>query len=214
MSLIEKLIDELKNMKVKWALCGGLAIDCFLGYSSRIHKDLDIVVSFDDIKEVIEYLKYRGWKAYAPVGQGRFAEFDQILEDNNLYFDNVWCFKDNANFIIETKYEDGFTFFEFNRTEQIDLDFIEVLCSKEDLDHYIYLKNDAITRTIDKAYIEFNDFRILAPEIILLYKLRTVKNTDYKQDFNLVIDKLGDEQRVWLKSAIEIEYPEGHEWFR
>ena len=76
------------------------------------------------------------------------------------------------------------------------------------------MKNDAITRTTDKAYIEFNDFRILAPEIILLYKLRTVKSVDYKQDYNLVIDKLGDEQRVWLKSAIEIEYPEGHEWFR
>jgi hypothetical protein len=29
MSLIEKLIVELKNLKVKLALCGGLAIDSF-----------------------------------------------------------------------------------------------------------------------------------------------------------------------------------------
>jgi hypothetical protein len=213
MSLIEKLIIELENMKVKWALCGGLAIDTFLGYSSRIHKDLDIAVCFDDIEEVIEYLKCRGWKAFAPVGQGRFVEFNQVLEDN-LYFDNVWCFKADANFIIETKYEDGFRFFELNRAEQIDLDFIEVLCSNEDLDQYIYLKNDAITRKRDKAYIEFKDFNMLAPEIILLYKLRSIKNIDYKQDFNLVIDKLSDEQREWLRLAIEIEYPEGHEWFR
>lgn len=213
MNLIEKLIDELRDLNVKWALCGGLAIDSFLGFSSRIHKDLDIAVSFNDIVEIIEYLKNRGWNTYAPVGKGRFVEFNQAINNNSLYFDNVWCFKDNVDFIIETKYEDGYKYFEFDRTEQIELDFIEVLCSKETINQYIYLKNDAIIRKIDKAYIELNDFKILAPEIILLYKLRAAKNKDYKQDFKLVIGKLSEDQAAWLKAAIEIEYPQGHEWF-
>lgn len=57
LKLLKQLEEHLRDMNVSWHLCGGFAIDLFLGKETREHKDLDITVSFDDMEVCIDYLK-------------------------------------------------------------------------------------------------------------------------------------------------------------
>lgn len=61
MKLFNELSEHLCGMNVGWYLCGGFAIDAYLGNITRKHKDLDITVSFNDMKDCIQYLKSKGW---------------------------------------------------------------------------------------------------------------------------------------------------------
>lgn len=47
MKLLDELREHLSDLKVQWHLCGGHAIDAYLGKETRKHKDLDITVSFE-----------------------------------------------------------------------------------------------------------------------------------------------------------------------
>jgi len=199
-------------MKVEWHLCGGFAIDSYLGEATRKHKDIDITVSFRDALECIKYLKSKGWLIDAPVGNGRFVDVDYALESAELFFDNIWCYKEGSSY-VETERVDGiFKYMKFVNTEQTELDFIEVVFNKVDDDMFYYQKNMDITLTIDQAFIIKDGISILSPEIILLYKSRTRDNAECKHDFDVTINKLDKERYKWLINAMNIEYPDGHPW--
>lgn len=42
MDLLFLLNDYLRNIEVDYAICGGGAIDLFIGQKTRSHKDLDV----------------------------------------------------------------------------------------------------------------------------------------------------------------------------
>lgn len=57
-------INRFENASAGFSplLCGGFAIDAYLGKVTRKHKDIDITVSFHDMIECIRYLKSKGWE--------------------------------------------------------------------------------------------------------------------------------------------------------
>lgn len=57
MELIYELRNHLSELNIQWQLCGGFAIDAYLGRITRHHKDLDISISFNKMKICIEYFK-------------------------------------------------------------------------------------------------------------------------------------------------------------
>ena len=212
MKLINELSHHLKDMEVDWHLCGGFAIDTYLGEKTRKHKDLDITVSFDYMRECISYLQERGWTIDAPVGNGRLISVERAIERSDLNFDNLWCYKENNSFMKIEKISGEFKYVSFLDREQTELDFIEVLFNKVEDNIFYYQKNQNITLPTNKAFIKKGDISILAPEIILLYKSRNTKSEDYKNDFILTLNKLDREAYSWLINAMNIEYPQGHPW--
>jgi len=212
MKLIEDLCEHLAGMDIDWHLCGGYAIDAYIGEETRKHKDLDITVNYDDMKECIEYLKSKGWEIDAPVGNGRLVSIDYALEHKELHFDNIWCYRKNSDFIVTVKTDGVFKYANFLQREQIELDFIEVLFNHIIAGNFIYKRNHMITLSVDKAFIKKNSVSILAPELVLLYKSTNYANTDYTNDFNMTKVKLEKERYDWFSSAMNIEYPQGHAW--
>lgn len=212
MKLLEDLSDHLYDMNLEWHLCGGFAIDAYLGEITRKHKDIDITVSFDDMKVCIEFLKSKGWEIDAPVGNGRIVPVEFAIDNSNLYFDNIWCYKKNADFIKVEKTDGVFKYMEFINREQIELDFIEVLFNKVENGVFYYQRNHKIMINADKAFIKKDKISILAPEIILLYKSRNYENKDYQHDYDVVINKLEKESYDWFKNSMSIVYPQGHPW--
>jgi hypothetical protein len=75
---------------------------------------------------------------------------------------------------------------------------------------FYYQKNYNITLDIHSAFIKKGEISILAPEIILLYKSRNCENSDYKHDFDMVINNLDKEIYNRFINAMNIEYPKGH----
>lgn len=212
MKLLDDLCNHLYDMNVEWHLCGGFAIDAYLGKITRKHKDIDITVSFDDMRACIQYLKSKGWVIDAPVGNQRLAPVEFALEHSDLYFDNIWCYKSDADFIKIEKTEGVFKYVKFIYREQTELDFIEVLFNKVEKGIFYYQKNHNIMINTDMAFIKKGRISILAPEIILLYKSRNYDNYDYKHDFDVVINKLEKERYDWFINAMSKVYLEGHPW--
>jgi len=52
MKLLNELSEHLSGLKVKLHLCGGFAIDAYLGKITRKHKDIGITVSFNNMINV------------------------------------------------------------------------------------------------------------------------------------------------------------------
>jgi len=186
MKLLSELSEHLSGLKVEWHLCGGFAIDAYLGKVTRKHKDVDITVSFKDMMECIRYLKLKGWEIDAPVGNQRLVTVVYALQNSELYFDNIWCYKEGANFIKTEKIDGVFKYAKFVSREQTELDFIEVLFNKIENGVFYYKRNYNITREVHKAFIKKAEISILAPEIILLYKSRNSENSDYQYDYDMV----------------------------
>lgn len=186
----------------------------FLESITRKHKDIDITVSFDDMEVCIQYLKSKGWEIDAPVGNQRLVPVEFALKHSELYFDNIWCYKKDADFIKTEKTDGVFKYVKFIDREQTELDFIEVLFNKVENGIFYYQKNHNIMINTDEAFIKKDKISILAPEVILLYKSRNYENNDYKHDFDAVINKLEKERYDWFINAMNIAYPEGHPWVK
>lgn len=214
MKLFNELSEHLSDMNVEWYLCGGFAIDAYLGKITRKHKDLDITVSFDNMKECIHYLKSKGWEIDAPVGNQRLVPVEFALQNSELYFDNIWCYKKGADFIKTEKTDGVFKYMKFINREQTELDFIEVMFNKIEKGVFYYQKNHNITLNMHSAFIKKGEISILAPEIVLLYKSRNCENSDYKHDFDMVINNLDKERYNWFINAMNTEYPKGHIWIK
>jgi len=214
MKLFHELSEHLSGMNVEWYLCGGFAIDAYLGNITRKHKDIDITVSFDNIKDCIQYLKSKGWEVDAPVGNQRLVPVEFALQHSKLYFDNIWCYKKGADFLKIEKTDGPFKYMKFINREQTELDFIEVMFNKIENGIFYYQKNHNITLDIHSAFIKKEDINILAPEIILLYKSRNCENSDYQHDFDMVINNLNKERYDWFINAMNIAYPKGHIWIK
>lgn len=214
MKLLDELYNHLCDMNVEWHLCGGFAIDVYLGVITRRHKDIDITVSFDDMELCIQYLKSKGWEIDAPIGNQRLVPIEFALEHKELYFDNIWCYKKDNDFIKTEKTDGVFKYMKFIDREQTELDFIEVLFNKVENGIFYYRKNHNIMINTDMAFIKKDRISMLAPEVILLYKSRNHENNDYKHDYDSVIDKLEKERYDWFINTMNIEYPEGHPWLK
>ncbi len=214
MKLLDELYNHLYDMNVEWHLCGGFAIDVYLGSITRKHKDIDITVSFDDMELCIQYLKSKGWEIDAPVGNQRLVPVEFALEHKELYFDNIWCYKKDNDFIKTEKTDGVFKYMKFIDREQTEMDFIEVLFNKVENGIFYYQKNHNIMINEDMAFIKKDKISILAPEVILLYKSRNHENNDYKHDFDSVISKLEKERYEWFINAMNTAYPKGHPWIK
>ena len=215
------LFSYLFNANIDWAVCGGYAIDIFVGHKTRDHKDIDIAVFWDQRDNLLGYLLQRDWRIFEPEG-GLLREVT-CLDDDLKRNDNLWCIsRETTAYQIDPK-QDNFFYITTLRKHQDSLDFIEFLFNKRVEDQFIYKRNPNIRH--DKAILHDNSgIPYLAPEIVLLYKSIFVRYIDsplscdidmvncYRHDFEVAFPLLDKKQKQWLASALNLSYPNGHEW--
>ena len=213
MNLFYLLNDYLKKIGVNYAICGGSAIDLFIGHKTRPHKDLDVAVYWDDRDEIVQYMLKNGWNLYEPCGCQYLHKINSV-KDQKRVKSNVWCIKlDNPHYKVVER-EKGMYEIDFDGSEQTKLDFIEFLFNNHDSENFIYARNHSIKRELYKAIIKTNDVCYLAPELILLYKSTGLNNSDYQHDYNNALTKMNEDQITWLENALVCMFPEGHAWVR
>lgn len=54
-----------KNFKSPWFICGGFALDMFVGKQLRIHGDFDICSFREHKVEMLQFMQHNGWDLYA-----------------------------------------------------------------------------------------------------------------------------------------------------
>ncbi|NHN34650.1 nucleotidyltransferase domain-containing protein [Paenibacillus agricola] len=217
---MEKLISQARTFfndrRFDWSICGGGAIDLFLGKQTRTHKDLDIVVFWEDRNSVIELMLTSGWKVFEACGGGVVHE---LFNKQEIPFEkrNLFCFTANESRCKLDPIGDDRYRFGLEEKEQNDFTYVEFLFNKRD-DEYFYLPGKAnVKRLLNKALLVSNEVPHLAPEVVLFYKSSYLDGSnaiDHNQDFDLSLSFFDEEQKQWLRESLQKEYPNGHTWLQ
>jgi hypothetical protein len=170
-----------------WAVCGGWAIDLFLRHVTRPHKDLDFAVLRKDQLVIQKHLLSHGW-TLEKVVSGQLVPW-QSDEWLSLPVHIVWC-----------------------RNPEASPDFIELLFNEIDETNFLYRRDTSVTLPVEKMIISSaSGIRILAPEIVLLYKSLKPEDPSAAMDFRNILPKLSTEKCAWLARSLRKLYRD-HVW--
>ena len=182
---VEKVGALLRDLRCEWYVCGGWALDLFLGRVTRGHKDVDVAVARRDQSEAQGYLRRRGWEL-EKAADGSLSPW-AVGEELGLPLHAVWC-----------------------RNEGHDPAFFELLLNEIDEELFRFRRD--LTVALPRARMSFASpagLPALAPEIVLLYKSSNAG--EYGGDFHNAAPALSVEARAWLKGALDRVSP-GHPW--
>ncbi len=208
--LLKSTSQILGDLEAKWCFCGGWAIDLFVGRESRAHKDLDIMVFKNDLKETISYMKNHGWKVEAPTRQGFIPVDTENFE--TFEYENLWCMNEEYPLdYLKIDEQASYNFYHYEREVQTDVDFLDILLNTSDDGYFVYQQNEAIKLEISKALYSEGGIPYLAPEIVLLYKSKCLSE-DNRADFDVATAKMHPDQKEWLGQALKNEYGSDHPW--
>jgi hypothetical protein len=193
--VVAPIIDAMSSYPAHWALCGGWAVDAWLGRHTREHGDVDISVFVQDQRVLLEHL--RGWQ---------LVPHDVHVPDRN----EVWAGRhldlpghlhgrpDTGEPVAPTGAlmpDEGFSL-------DIQLDDCEG-------SQWFLSRDPLITVPIDDAVAPSPwGVPAVAPEVLLFFKARNLRRRD-KLDFATVLPRLSGEKRAWLRDAIGRM---GHPW--
>ena len=213
MGLIDQLNDLMLDIGVNYAICGGFAIDLFLGCKTRAHKDLDVSVYWEDRDRIIKHMLDSGWDIYEPCGDslGRLHKISSI-SDQKRARSNVWCVKPGNAHYKFTKHEKDMFAVEFDGSEQAEFDFVELLFNTKSDGYFLHARNHDIKMPMNDAIIKIGNTPCLAPEMALLYKSTAADNAEYQLDFEIAWTKMNEMQRAWLKKSLAVMFSDGHKW--
>lgn len=201
----------MKNAHIPWAICGGFALDLFLGKDTRMHSDIDICVFEKDREKLFHYMLQNNWLVYEFRGCGKVRPLEIALSSETGR--NLMCTNGECNLVKFYPCEDeGLLWYEFFHTGIKEFNYLEFLFNTTNEDYFVFDKNQEIKREISKAILSHKGIPYLAPEIVLLYKSSRSENKEYQYDFEQTYLHMDDEQKMWFTQSLDVLYPNGHIW--
>ena len=182
---VGKVASLLGDLRCEWYVCGGWAVDLYLGRVTRAHKDVDISIPRARQLEVRDYMTARGWST-EKAHDGRLTPWREG-EFLSLPVHTVWC-----------------------RNDAHDPDFLELQLDEIDGEWFRFRRDPTVM--LPRGRMSFkteSGLRALAPELVLLYKSNAVE--EYAEDFRNAAPALDAERRAWLKDALDRLYAR-HPW--
>lgn len=182
---IRAVADALASLRAPWAVAGGWAIDLALGRVTRPHADVDVAVFRDDQAALRSALP--GWRfSVAVAGALRPWEPGARLEPP-----------------VHEVHADP-------RDEHAG-SALELLLNERDGADWVYRRDPAVRRPLERVLRAGpGGVRVLAPEVVLLYKSKTPRAAD-EHDFRAARPLLDGEARAWLRAALVRAAPD-HPW--
>ena len=224
---MNKLITQgnelFKNCGFPYYICGGFALELFLGKTMRSHSDLDISIFHENKRDVVNLLQNDGWNVYKRVFEpGSMGGLTPIAGANDSKLDELWvlwAIKPGSHLVPKLREgETDLYDFEILDHEQKDFNFVEIVLDQKEGDDFICGKAKNAVRKLDKAILYKNGIPYMSPEIVLFLKTPQVYFTHEihaeksPADFKAVMPHLPEESRSWLLNAIDKAYPDGYEW--
>jgi GrpB-like predicted nucleotidyltransferase (UPF0157 family) len=182
-----ELKQTMQGFQAPWCVPSGWALDAFIGMPSRYHFDLDLLIWREDQLVLRQHLLGEGWELHVPV-DGVYHPWaaDEFLE---LPLHQVHARQEGR--------------------------FLDILLSDRDAECWRFRRDPEITHEISSVMLPSSlGFKILAPEIVLLFKSRSSggdARTKDNQDFARALGYLPAKAREWLKLALQKTKPE-HAW--
>jgi hypothetical protein len=181
---IEELTRRFAVTNVDWWIAGGVAIDLFLGWTSRHHEDVDVEMFRQDRDVLFDV--FEGWDL-ATMSEGELSPWtrgDDIADD----VFGVW-----------------------GRPAPERPWAVEVILASGDEGQWRFRRDPRITMGKDRLLRESpSGVRYCTPEVQLLYKAKRARPKD-DIDLTRVLHLMTGEQKRWLIDALALTEP-GHPW--
>ncbi|CDQ39930.1 MULTISPECIES: nucleotidyltransferase domain-containing protein [Virgibacillus] len=174
----------MSGFSKNWFFVGGWAIDLFLGKETRVHHDIEIGIFREDQIELKHFLS--SW------------EFKKVVHREFIPWYNEYL-------VLPVH--------EIHAINKMDKHELEILLNESDTVNWRFRRDLRILYPL-KSVLKYSETGLpyLAPEIVLLYKVRNTREKDHI-DFLSVKDILHAKQKYWLREAIEMHEPK-HEWLQ
>jgi GrpB-like predicted nucleotidyltransferase (UPF0157 family) len=184
---LHRVAEELRDFSPPWHVCGGWALDLFLCRVTRVHQDVDVVVSHADQLILQDYLTARGWTLLTP--------YEERL--------HPWP----PHMRLEPPRHQAHA----HRRGA----FIDFLLTDQEGGVWRYRRDPAIVRDLSRLGLQADDgIPFLAPELVLLFKSKNTSGRERAKDqvdFEAVCARLEPERRAWLRWALLAAEP-SHPW--
>lgn len=221
--LITKGNELFKNCGFPYYVCGGFALELFVGKTMRPHSDLDISVFHENKRDVVVLLQRDGWDVYKRVFEpGSMGGITPIADANDSKMDEIrviWAIKPGSHLVPKAREGETDIFdFEILSHAQTDHNFVEIVLDHRDGDEFVCGKDKNITRKLDKAILHKDGVPYMAPEVVLflkspqIYLTHEIHREKTPADFKAIMPLLPDESRLWLMDALDKAYPDGYGW--
>ena len=185
---LQNVIKLIQGYNGTWAICGGWALDMFLGRVTRPHKDVDILIPRKEQLHIQDYLCEQGWSMKVAV-DGNLLPW-QKGEFLKLPLHCIWCSNDN--------YQPN---------------FFELLLNEIDNEYFYFRRETTIAIPVDQILLQTEEgFPILAPEVVLLYKSK-YDSIENDHDFNSIVKVLASKKKNWLRDMLVLLYGQ-HKWVK
>ena len=210
--LLSQTASLLAEAPFSWAVCGGFALELFLGRETRPHGDIDLCAREADRASIVAFMQGQGWQVYEFRGMGKM----RLLDANALSEPgrNLMCVLPGCPLVeFFPSDEAGLLWHQFHHSGIRELNYLEFLFSPCTDDGFIFSANPPIPLPMDKAFLKSPEgIPFLAPELALLYKAARPEEGNAASDFQAVFPALDNEQKSWYLSSLHQLYPEGHPW--
>ena len=180
-SALERAVSVMDRFHAPWGIAGGWALDLFIGRESRSHADIDVAILRADQQRLRSQLSGRIQK----VVERQLADWSPT---------EVLALPVHE---VHATWPDGYQ--------------LEFLLNEHDpvTHEWVFRRDGRIRRPLPAAFA-LSRVPYLAPEIVLLYKAKAPSGKD-DADFRTVLSYLHDDQRSWLRQALDVTAP-GHRW--
>lgn len=201
----------LADAPFDWAVCGGFAIDLFLGRETRVHGDIDLCALEKDRPNIQRFMLEKGWNVYEFRGMGKVRPLEGSSSSETGR--NLMCFLPGCDLVQFYPCEDeGLLYHQFFHKGLTELNYLEFLFSPTDGNQLIFSQSPAICRQLDKAILHRDGIPYLAPEIALLHKAREPERPESIADFQTAFPSMDAEQKRWFQESLALLFPKGHPW--
>jgi Aminoglycoside-2''-adenylyltransferase len=175
---VRRIAWLMRDYPLPWGVCGGWAVDLFVGRVSRPHKDVDIAILRRDQLDIQTYLRERGWSMEIADKGTLTPWIDGGPIERPRH--GIWC-----------------------RNHDHNPDFLEVLLNEREGSRFLFRRDRKLTLSLDRAFLMTSvGVPILAPEIVLLYKSVDPSASERDSDFQTALPKLEAAQRGWLATGL------------
>lgn len=203
---VARVANLMSTFRPNWFLCGGWAVDAWLGNQTREHHDVDITVFRDDQRALFDHLA--GWQL---VGHD-----DNVADDSSEPWDGR-----SLDLPAHIHARPPGVAPAVGRTGQGPGFNLEVILNERSEGDWVFSREPRITLPMDRC-VQESPWGVPAviPEVIIFYKahpdvwrdgLRAPPRPHDELDFLALLPSLTDDQRSWLREAISLVQP-GHPW--
>jgi Aminoglycoside-2''-adenylyltransferase len=200
---VARLRDVMSGYPRDWSLCGGWAVDAWLGRLTREHGDVDLSVFVEDQEALFEHL--RDWQllAHDPV-------FDETAPGHNAEWWDGLRRLEHPSHIHARPPESSGPMPEGGIAREEDGFWLDIQIDDRSGNDWIIKREPRVCMPMPGGVRQsIWGVPVPVPEVLLFLKAAQPRRRD-ERDFLALLPQLNDEQRDWLSDALAKAFPDHH----